>query len=226
MEMGVSGKGWGMTYQDLKQALFAREVASAYYLHNPRVTLIDVGLQIKGGIYTGDLAVRVHVRNKIAEPALELLGADCPGLVIDKTRIPFLVDIIEGNYPLHYFWGVWPPDDPRFTACDPLRGGISVSGEWLFGSGTLGGFVEDRDTHEKMILSNWHVLAGSDYGVPGTRIFQPGYGDGDGGGNTIATLTRHSFAQGIDAAVATLNDARAWTNDQMGIGAVTGVLLQ
>ena len=207
----------------IRDALYAREVASAYYLHNPRVTLIDVGWKISDGVYTGDLAVRVHVRKKPVEAAFESLSLTNPNLVIDKTKIPFLVDIIEASYPLHQFWWTPAPADPRTLERDPLQGGISISGEWIFGSGTLGGIVEDRETHEKMILSNWHVLAGSDYAVQGTRIFQPGFGDYGTGANTVGSLERHSFAQGIDAAVARLNGARDWVNDQLDIGPVTGV---
>ena len=75
-----------------------------------------------------------------------------PNLVIDKTKIPFLVDIIEASYPLHQFWWTPAPADPRTLERDPLQGGVPFSGEWIFGSGTLGGIVEDRETHEKMIL--------------------------------------------------------------------------
>ena len=45
-----------------------REVASAYHLHNPRVTLIDRGLEVSDRSTTGDLAVRVHVRKNQWRP--------------------------------------------------------------------------------------------------------------------------------------------------------------
>lgn len=207
---------------ELRDAIYAREIASSFYLRNPLVTLIDVGWKIKDGGYTDQLAVRVHLRRKIEEAAFEAFSLENPGLVIDKTMIPFTVDIIEATYPLHWWWMSRLPD-ARARAYNPLQGGISVSGELVFGFGTLGGIVEDRDTHEKMILSNWHVLAGSHYAVQGTRIFQPAYGDFGTGSNTVATLERHAFDQEIDAAVARLNGSREWVNDQLGIGPVTGV---
>lgn len=211
-----------MEYPELQQALYARDVASAYYLRNPRVTLIDVGLKIKDGVTTDRLAVRVHVRHKPTEATFESFSLVNPTLVIDKSKIPFEADIIEANYKVQ--WGWWTAQaNPRATRRDPLTGGISVSGEWLYGYGTLGGIVQDRATGQKMILSNWHVLAGSAWGVPGTRIFQPGYGDYGSGADTVATLTRHVFDQEIDAAVAALTNARGWKNEQLGIGAVTGV---
>ena len=211
-----------MDQRDVKAAIYAREVASAYYLNNPRVTLIDVGWKISHGEYTGELAVRVHVQKKPEEAAFESFSFNNPGLVIEKEKIPFQVDIIEATYPLHRWW-VPQPANLRAGVFDPLQGGISVSGEWLFGYGTLGGIVEDRQTRAKMILSNWHVLAGSDYAVRGTRIFQPAYGDWGSGADTIATLERHVFDQEIDAAVARLTGQRGWLNSQQGIGPVTGV---
>ena len=212
-----------MDTYELQNALYAREVASAYYLGNPRVTLIDVGMKITDGVYTGEMAVRVHLRKKPPEAVIEAMRATLPELVIDKSKIPFdKVDLIEATYPLDRSWWTPWPASPRAATFNPLHGGISLSGEWIFGYGTLGGIVEDRQTGAKMILSNWHVLAGSEFGVPGTRIFQPGYGDYGRGPDTVALLTRHAFDQGIDAAVATLNGARDWSNNQLGIGPVTG----
>jgi endonuclease G len=74
-----------------------------------------------------------------------------------------------------------------------------------------------------MILSNWHVLAGSEFSQRGDRILQPGVGDRGGLRDGIAHLDRHAMHAGIDAAVAELNDTRSITNEQLGLGAVTGV---
>ncbi len=207
---------------ELREAIYARQVASAYYLRNPQVTLIDVGLKMKDHAYTGELAVRVHVRKKIKGPAFEVFSSAYPHLVVQPEKIPFLVDVIEGTYPMG--WG-WPYGtyNTRARRCDPLKGGVSVSGEWVFGYGTLGGIVENRESHEKMILSNWHVLAGSSAAVRGTRIFQPAYGDYGNRWDTVALLERHVFDQEIDAAVARLTGARGWSNEQLGVGPVTGV---
>jgi hypothetical protein len=206
----------------LQEAIEARKIASAYYLKNPRVTLIDVGMKITGEEYTGELAVRVHVREKPTNAVFEAFREDYPHLVIDESKIPFPVDIIEASYPIQWFWFTPRPPEPRAQAYNPLQGGISIAGERLFGYGTLGGIVVDRDTGETMILSNWHVLAGSEYAMPGSRILQPGYGDGGTRSGTVALLERHAFAQGIDAAVGKLNGSRGWINDQLDIGPVTG----
>lgn len=209
--------------QQIQVASHARKVASAYYIYNPRVSLIDIGWQITGGEITDELAVRVHVRNKPDQAVFEAFSATNQDLVIEKDKIPFPnVDIIEANYPLQWFWFPSQPAHRRSTIFNPLLGGISVSSEWLYGYGTLGGLVEDKETGETMILSNWHVLAGSAYAPKGLSVFQPGYGDGGNYQNTIAMLERHAMNKGIDAAVAKLNELRQWSVDQLDIGPVTG----
>jgi len=208
-----------------RAACRARDLAAAYYLFNPRVTLIDVGWKIKetqGGQITEDLAVRVHVGYKPRGAVLEAFSERHPELFIDKNCIPFQVDIVESVYPLQWFW--YPvPLTRRGHAFNPLCGGISVSNEWLHNYGTLGGLVQDRDTGKEMVLSNWHVLAGSAYASQGLRIYQPGYADGGRFQHTVALLERHAMSQGVDAAVAKLTGARPWINDQLDVGPVSGV---
>ena len=210
--------------KELRAACRARDLAAAYYLFNPRVTLIDVGWRIEesqGRRTTEDLAVRVHVNYKPRGAALEALGERRPDLVIDTNRIPFCVDIVESSYPLQ--WYPYPVQPARRTCVfNPLQGGISISNEWSFNSGTLGGLVRDLDTDDAMILSNWHVLVGSEYAPKGLRIYQPGCAEGGWSPNTVAQLERHAMGKGIDAAVAKLTNARPWINDQLDVGPVTG----
>jgi endonuclease G len=212
--------------ETLQAARHARNLAAAMYLYNPRVTLIDVGWRRVGehsSQMTDELTVRVHVRNKPRGPSFEAFTQSRPDLVIDKNRIPFPVDIVEGIYHLHQTYWMRPPRSRRAQVFDVLRGGISVSNEWFYNYGTLGGIVEDRRTGASMILSAWHVLAGSVYAPHGLPICQPGYGDGGGPRYRIATLERHAMDQGIDAAVARLTGARAWDASQFDLGPVTGV---
>ena len=201
--------------QRFNAARRARNIASGYYLFNPRVTLIDIGWKIKEGEHTDQLAVRIHMHNKPTGFALEKLQSDQPDAYIDKDRIPFEVDLIEASYPLHAA--------NRAARFDPLRGGISISHAWSNGYGTLGGIVLDRKTGDPMILSNWHVLAGSMWIRKGHPIYQPGYGDGGRFHDTVGYLERDGMAQGIDAAIARLSRARSWVNDQVDVGRVTGM---
>jgi hypothetical protein len=206
---------------NLGAALQARNRAIGYHLFDPNVSFIDLGLRIKETEkqLVDELTVRVHLRFKPRGPAFEAFAITSPERVVDGGKIGFPVDIIEGDYRLQQ----WPAPPPRGHVFDPLRGGISISNEWSFGYGTLGGIVVDRDTKRRMLLSNSHVLAGSPYVQPGLRIFQPGSGDGGWLQHTVAGFTRDSMNVDIDAAVAELTDDRAVINDQFELEGVRGL---
>lgn len=209
---------------ELRLAKHAQLRASALYLDDPQVSLIDVGLRIheRARQVTDEITVRVHVRRKLRGPAFEALAEMQPERVIDERKVGFPVDVVEGNYRLQAFPEQRNSGARRSGVFNPLRGGISISNEWFYTYGTLGGFVRDRQTGEVMILSNWHVLAGSGYARPGLRIYQPGTGDGGWGIYTIARLARHAMDQGIDAALATLTGERPYSSEELGIGPVSG----
>jgi hypothetical protein len=206
---------------ELGLAIQARNRAIGYHLFDPNVSFIDVGLKIKEreGRLVDKLAVRVHLRRKPRGPAFEAFARVHRDRIVDEARIGFPVDIVEGDYRLQQ----WSSPPPRGRVFNPLQGGISISNEWSFGYGTLGGIAVDRDTGKKMILSNEHVLAGSPYVQPGLRIFQPAYGDGGRRQHTVARFTRDSMHADIDAAVAELTDDRGAINDQFELEAVTGL---
>ncbi len=212
--------------RDFDIALQARDRAIGMHLYDPNVTLVDIGWRIKeesGKEITKELTVRAHLRVKARGKDFEIFAQKYPDRIIEERNIGFPVDIIESRYPLqNYFYPFYdPPERARFY--NPLQGGISISNEKFDGYGTLGGIVRDRETGALMVLSNWHVLAGFDYLNPGSRILQPGYGDGGRSRDTIAYFKRHAMEQGIDAAVAELIDARSISNDQYEIGQVGGV---
>ena len=210
---------------EFRAALQARNKAIGYYLFDPNVSLIDVGPRIRERerrLVLKETTVRVHLRHKPRDAAFEDFAANNPERVIDENKIGFKVDIVEGDYRLQQWH--WPPPPPRGRVFDPLRGGISISNEWSLGYGTLGGIVTDRETKKEMILSNYHVLAGSSFAPSGLRIYQPGYGDGGRRQHTIARYTQHSMNLGIDAAVAELTDERETTNDQFELASITGVV--
>ena len=107
----------------------------------------------------------------------------------------------------------------RTTAFDPLLGGISC-GNRRVTAGTIGAIVFDRTSGQPMILSNWHILAGASAAVVGEGILQPG--GADGGTEVVATLTRMRLDTRMDAAVATLNSARGYARDILGLGPISG----
>ncbi len=210
----------------LRAGLRARDRAAALYLPNPRITLIDLGRKMRDGKLTNELSVRFHIREKTTGPKYEAFAAQHPDLVLPtEGELGFPVDYIEATYDTQ-LWSSTTSDSlmDRDLSFDPLQGGISISNEWEYGYGTLGGFVTDGVTGEKMILSAWHVLAYSAYTRPGLRIFQPGLGDGGTSSDTVARFTRHAMSQGLDAAVATLEGAHSALNEEYGIGSVLGAI--
>ena len=217
----------GMALARVRMAL--REAVRAH-LFDPNVGLIDFGHpEHDGQIAEDEVAIRLHVRRKLSGAALEAaVGA---GLTrpIPRTIAGFPTDVPEGIYRLQQWgtgwagWGRPSAGNPRTAQANPLQGGISISDEYHYAAGTLGGLVSDRTTGAEMILSNWHVLV-VDWGLrAGLRIYQPGRLDGGSSPDTVATLTRDAMPVNLDAAVALLTGNRRWVNDQLDLEPVAGV---
>ncbi len=203
----------------------AKARAVAFHLYDPNVSLIDVGWRIMeqaGNQVTNQLRVRVHLRRKSRGSVFEAFRQHNPERVIDEKRIGFPVDIVQGKYKQHQWWLSPSNISVRSKLYRPLRGGISISNERGYGYGTLGGKVKDRTTGAEMILSAWHVLDGYAGMKPGLRILQPGVGDGGNPYQAIARFSRHAMNNGIDAAVAELDNSRSIVNDQLELGSVSG----
>jgi hypothetical protein len=224
----------------LSAAHRAVQQATTLYIFNPRVSVIDFGFRIRdqqGFRLTDEPCLRIHVRDKPRGEQLEILEEERPDLYLadeelrDLTqRYGFSVDLPLGNYTLNQTVGARAPSlGPPFgvpvrhdRASDPMHGGISVGNAWLPGAGTLGGEVVGR-RGERLILSNWHVLAGRWWIGAGAPICQPGPLDGGGADHVIAHLARDAWNSRLDAAVATLAaGSRQLVNDQLEIGPVTG----
>lgn len=158
---------------------------------------------------TNRLAIRVHVKQK--RPLSEL--TDTERFPEEVAGIP--VDVIEAEYGLQTASGnELAESGPQLEAAKDGRGqrfddiplGVSVGSRFVT-AGTLGAKVFDAQTLAPMILSNWHVLAGSPSATVGEPIRQPGVLDGGSANDAFATLTRFVLGP-YDAAVATLTDAR------------------
>lgn len=215
--------------RQLARAQVAIQKAVSEFSYDPNVSLIDYGWRERGGklLDKEEPCIRIHVTEKLL-PGLALESAIESGKTrsaIPNTIDGFPVDVPEGVYTLHQsFWG-WSPGQtvPRARRIDPLQGGISISNAYRYGYGTLGGPVKDRRTGARMILSNWHVLAGSWWSRLGLPIYQPGRGDGGTRDKTVATLSRHAMSSGLDAAVAELTSNRQIINHQFDLKPVRGV---
>jgi hypothetical protein len=212
----------------LARARLALREAIRRWLYDPNVRLIDYGWPERDGkLVEDELEIRFHVVEKLREgPALE--AAIQAGKTQDRypeeiAGIP--IDVLQRPYRLEQWFGGWwgQTANPRARRTAPMQGGISISNAYQYGYGTLGGAVEDRETGDRLILSNWHVLAGEWRARPGWSIYQPGRGDGGSQADAVATLSQHAMSSGLDAAVAKLTGGRQLINDQSGLGPVRGV---
>jgi endonuclease G len=204
-------------------ARLALREAVRHHFSDRNVTLIEFGFkEQEGRLLEDELAVRFHVRKKLYGHALEMAVDAGQTQPIPEKIGMFQTDVSEGTfYPHRWGWGT--SLDPRAVQTEPMRGGISISDEYHYAYGTLGGLVRDRVSGAELILSNWHVLAVDWWARPGQRIYQPGRLDGGSHTQTVATLTRDSMAQNLDAAVATLTGGRRLINEQLGLGPIRGV---
>jgi hypothetical protein len=214
-----------MTLARARQAL--RQTIRAF-LFDPNVNLIGLGYpEHAGKIAENELAIRVHVKQKLAGPALEAATEAGRTAFIPPAIDGFPTDVVQGTYQLHQWrsWKPWQPTvevDARALGANPMQGGISISDEFHVACGTLGGKVTDRATGAEMILSNWHVLAVDWRARRGQLIYQPGRLDGGTATHAVARLTRDAMSANLDAAVATLTGSRPLTDEQLGLGPVTG----
>ncbi|MFN0086833.1 MAG: hypothetical protein ACKVX9_15690 [Blastocatellia bacterium] len=209
----------------IARARITIEEAVRLHLYDPNVSMIGLGFKVVAGELREDrLAIRFHVARKLTPFQLESARAVegiAPTRPIPGRIGNFETDVIQSRYSPH--WWAWSDRrGPRANRQAVMRGGVSISSERQNGRGTLGGLVADRVTGERMILSNWHVLAG-DWGARiGQRIFQPGRMDGGTGRDTVARLARDAMPFNLDAAVARLTGDRPLINEQLGAGPVTG----
>ncbi len=193
------------------------------WLQREGVTAVDLGYKWTEGKMTGQLAIRVHLARK--KPLAELSETEIfPSQV---NNVP--VDVIEAVYNLQTAGAAGEDTaaqleaavDGRHQRFDSIPLGVSIGSPYAT-AGTLGAKVYDAVTREEMILSNWHVLAGSPQAQPGDPIWQPGRIDGGQPADSIATLVR-SVLGPFDAAVGKLSGARPVQEKTLEGRPVTGI---
>src|SRR5512140_191508 len=101
----------------LAHARFALREMIRVSLSDPNVNLIGIGFPEHGGqIAENELAIRVHVRKKLAPAELKTAtraGYTCP---IPRQVIGFKTDVVQGSYKPHRtqpMAGWWQPRDAR-----------------------------------------------------------------------------------------------------------------
>ncbi|MEZ4668516.1 MAG: hypothetical protein R3E39_11415 [Anaerolineae bacterium] len=150
-------------------------------LVKPNVVGVAVGL--KNGV--GDPSVVVLVEQKV--PVAALSAAEMVPKEVDGVK----TDVIEVGYLRAY-------DSPRDRFRPEIPSGVSI-GHYKITAGTLGTIVTDKNTGEKLILSNNHVLANSNDALVGDPILQPGAADGgQNPADMVARLERFIQIRFID----------------------------
>ena len=191
----------------LDEIRLVKESQEADLLSRPGVTGVGIGYKEVNGVKTDELAIIVYVEAK--KP-----NADVP----TKERVPKTIqkmttDVQERTFVPHQRSVQVAELEKQVDAgkYSPLKGGISIGTCRQVGNctfvGTLGAIVEDNQTGDPMVLSNFHVLCVDNNWSVGDRIVQPGRPDG---GNcptdVVAQLSRATLGGKVDGAVARIID--------------------
>ena len=158
--------------------------AKGKLLNLPNVVGVGVGIKKVGEEPTGRLSLVVFVEKKV--PARQLRKDQAVPLKIDDLE----TDVIETGK----FRFLSDPLAERIRRVRPASPGVSI-GHFRVSAGTFGAVVKDKNTKEKLILSNNHILANATNGrdgrsAVGDPVYQPGPHDGGGPRDRIGSLLR------------------------------------
>jgi hypothetical protein len=182
-------------FDEMSDYLRILDQNEAYLKSFPGVEDVDIGYRWEGGELSDEIAIRVHVLQKVAE--LD------PHDRVPKRLVGMKVDVVESHPALHPV----RPSDLR-KEVRPVRAGLEIANAHSDASGTLGAIVFDRDDGSPLALSNHHVLMSGSVDAMGERISQPG-----------SHLGRHEIGRIVrtspyyDAAVATLSEGVAHSTE-------------
>jgi hypothetical protein len=165
----------------MQRVLRAQAVAEGELLAKQNVIGVAVGYKESEGIVSEELALVALVKEK--KPVAQLASRDVIPRNVDGVR----TDVYEvGDLRAQAVVA----GDPKSRFRPVIPSGVSI-GHTGITAGTLGTVVRDRVTGEVLLLSNNHVFANSNQGLPGDAILQPAPLDG---GNqptdTVAQLER------------------------------------
>jgi hypothetical protein len=137
----------------------------------PNVVGVGIGYKITEGQQTDIVSVVCMVTHKTSDlPPDQFIPKKVDDIPIDVVQVGEIV-AFQGN-------------TGRYR---PAPGGVSI-GHYAITAGTLGVVVKDRNSGDRLILSNNHVLANSNDAQPGDAIIQPGSADG---GHTATDTIAH-----------------------------------
>ncbi|MFP2925679.1 trypsin-like peptidase domain-containing protein [Pyxidicoccus sp. 3LG] len=184
-----------MDPSDYKRILDIKRQAEADLLKLPGVHGVSIGYKVVGDQRTDELAIVVHVSNKVAEEQLA-----------PEERIPRSIQGVSTDVIAHPQPGA-QADSSRYR---PLKGGCQL--EFRDWNGTLGAIVKRQSDGVFCLLTNQHVLPSD-----GT-VYQPSTQSG----NEIADVANHVLSKKVDGAIAKLRAGVNWTNWVLGAGAIQG----
>ena len=161
---------------DLNEIRAAKAMHTEALMAMDNVVGVATGYKTSNGEQTGELAVLALVREKLSPDGIrqgQLLPQEVGGVPTDVVQVGEI--------------RAWQAPTDRWR---PAPGGVSI-GHFQITAGTLGVIVKDRNTGDRLILSNNHVLANSNDASQGDPIIQPGGADGGRvDSDTIAHLER------------------------------------
>lgn len=135
----------------------------------PNVNLVGRGYKLMADERTLEEAIICGVTQKLPVEALEEHEIIPPDVYVAQGSV-MLTDVIEvGEIKALAF--------NRKKTWRPAPGGVSI-GHYKITAGTLGAWVFDEETGDRLILSNNHVLANSNQAELGDAILQQGPADG------------------------------------------------
>jgi endonuclease G len=179
----------------------------ASYLEDPNITSVGIGYKQVAGERTDEVAIQFTVGTKLAPETLSAVATTAipKSFVVEGIEVP--TDVLERTYDLSFRVVQENTPTPRKTRVDPIAPGISIANRRV-SAGTIGCIVYDQRTGAPYILSNWHVLQGSQ-GQIGDDVVQPGpHDDNRTDRNRLGRLVRSHLGAAGDCAVASIDERR------------------
>ncbi len=194
-----------------KAARRALERAVVLYIQNPDVSLIDLGFKvnsIQNADIEPELAVRIHLHQHLSKDQIkQFLSQE---LKMASERIGFATELAPASYPLSH--KVKQRDSRAYR-----NSGIGLYNPTAKRQGTIGGLVRDRQTGQKFILTNWHVLAGGAY-------LQPGNSQSEASKKSDKIpVVRNALSARLDAAIGTLRKEHEKIYECSNPGEIAGI---
>jgi hypothetical protein len=203
------------------------------------VHAVGIGRKSVDGKTTSQLAVRVYVVQKIADPLIPpsyRVPASIDGIPTDVIESPpaFIMPARARRAPARRRKAAAAPcTDDRQNQQRPVIGGISA-GHFKITAGTIAYFCRSTrpgdDPARVFVLSNNHVFANVNQGKPNDDLYQQGPADGGTAAAHFAELARFveiklggTIPNKADAAIGALLASVAHKPEICTIGKVTGV---